>query len=230
MKRLLPLLIVLVLLSGCTSLPYQEEESLDQIRTALREVVQTASDRIEASLHAKMTLQTLLPPSSSYLLDQKQIPRLEEHLDLWYKQVITAFRKATIDMPKLLEFYIQELEIEAPLSVMQESDSSASALLLATYQDEIEIQIRIKLEEYLLASKETWLMLTDRYDIWSRAKALLGDESLPTLGPDPTDHLIKTFLSTYIDQLTNEELYLRTTPVFQGTGSFYEILNKKVQK
>ena len=230
MKRLFPLLIVLIILSGCSTLPNQKGESQDEIRTALREVVQTASERIEANMHSQMTLITLIPPSSSSLLDQKQIPRLAEHLELWSKQVITAFRGATIAMPALLKPYIEKLEIEDPLAVMQESDSSATPLLLASYQEDIEFEVRILLETYLMPSNETWEMLTDRYAIWSRAKELLGEESLPMLGNDATEHLIRTFLSTYLGQLTNEELYLRTTPVFQGTGSFYEILNKKVQQ
>jgi uncharacterized protein YceK len=230
MKRLFPLLIVLTILSGCSTLHKQKEPGLDEIRTALREVVQTASERIEANMHSQMTLSTLIPPSSSPLLDQKQIPRMEEHLGLWSKQVITAFRGATIAMPDLLRTYIEKLAIEDPRSVMQESDSSATALLLATYQEDIEGEARVMLEEYLLPSQETWKMLTDRYGIWSRSKTLLGEEALPTLGPDPSDHLIQIFLSAYLDQLTDEELYLRTTPVFQGTGSFYEILNKKVQR
>jgi len=230
MKRLFPLLIVLILLSGCSTLPKQKEEGLSEIRTALREVVQTASERIGANMHSEMSLITLIPPSSSSLLDQKQIPRLEEHLELWSKQVLTAFRVATIAMPGLLSPYIEKLEIEDPRAVMLESDSSATALLLAAYQKDIEGEVRLLLEVNLSASKETWEMLTDRYSIWSRSKALLGEESLPMLGGDPTDHLIQTFLSAYLEQLANEELYLRTTPVFQGTGSFYEILNKKVQR
>ncbi|HKL59522.1 MAG TPA: hypothetical protein VJ863_06475 [Sphaerochaeta sp.] len=229
MKRLLSLLIVLILLSGCSTLPKQKEESLSEIRTALREVVQTASERIEATMHSQMTLGTLIPPSSSSLLDQKQIPRLEEHLLLWSKQVITAFRGATIAMPGLLKPYIEKLTIEDPRSVMVQNDSSATALLLASYAEDIEEDVRSMLQGYLLDSGETWDMLADRYAIWSRSKVLLGEESLPALDSDPTDHLIQTFLSTYLDQLTNEELYLRTTPVFQGTGSFYEILNNKVQ-
>ncbi len=230
MKRLFSLLIVLIVLSGCSTLPNQSEESLDEIRTALREVVQTASERIEANMHSQMTLSTLIPPSSYSLLEQKQIPRLEEHLSLWSKQVIAAFRGATIAMPALLKPYIGRLEIEDPRSVMQESDSSSTALLLATYREDMESDVRFMLEQYLAASSETWQMLTDRYAIWSRSKGLLGEGSLPELGGDPTDHLYRTFLSAYLEQLTNEELYLRTTPVFQGTGSFYEILNKKVQQ
>jgi len=230
MKRLFPLLIVLILLSGCSTLPKQKEEGLFEIRTALREVVQTASERIEANMHSKMSVITLIQPSSSSLLDQNQIPRLEEHLELWSKQVLTAFRVATIAMPGLLSTYIEKLEIEDPRAVMQESDSSATALLLAAYQKDIEREVRLLLEEDLLASKETWEMLTDRYAIWSRSKALLGEENLPMLGGDPTDHLFQIFLTAYLEQLANEELYLRTTPVFQGTGSFYEILNKKVQR
>ncbi len=230
MKRLFPLLIVLTILSGCSTLHNQKETGLAEIRTALKEVVQTASERIEANMHSQMTLITLVPPSSSSLLEQKQIPRLEEHLDLWSKQVITAFRGATIAMPGLLNTYIERLVIEDPISVMQESDSSATPLLFATYQKDIERDVRSMLEELLLSSEETWRMLTDRYAIWSRSKTLLGEESLPLLGPDPTEHLIQIFLSAYLSELTKEELYLRTTPVFQGTGSFYEILNKKVQQ
>lgn len=230
MKRLFPLLIVLVILTGCSTLPKQNEESLDEIRTALREVVQTASERIEANMHSQMPLTSLIPPSSSSPLGQSQIPRLEEHLGLWSKQVITAYRSATIAMPQLLKPYLAMLEIENPVSVMQESDSSATALLLATYQQDIENDIQTMLREYLQPSTTTWEMLTDRYAIWSRSKALLGEDALPILGGDPTDHLIRTFLSSYLEQLTNEELYLRTTPVFKGTGSFYEILNKKAQQ
>jgi hypothetical protein len=155
---------------------------------------------------------------------------LEEHLGLWSKQVLTAFRVATIAMPGLLSAYIEKLEIEDPRAVMQESDSSSTALLLKIYQEDIEGEVRTMLGELLQASNVTWEMLTDRYAIWSRSKTLLGEASLPTLGGDPTDHLIQTFLTAYLDQLTNEELYLRTTPVFQGTGSYYEILNKKVQQ
>ncbi|MBI9095721.1 MAG: hypothetical protein JEY71_12665 [Sphaerochaeta sp.] len=230
MKRIFSLLIVLTLLSGCSTLHNQKEVGLDEIRTALREVVQTASERIEATMHAQMTLTTLIPPSSASLLEQKQIPRLEEHLELWSKQVITAFRGATIAMSGLLNAYIGRLVIVDPLSVMQESDSSGTALLLATYQKDIENEVRSMLKELLSPSEETYQMLTDRYAIWSRSKALLGEESLPPLGNDLTDHLIKIFLSSYLSELTKGELYLRTTPVFQGTGSFYEILNKKAQQ
>ena len=230
MKRLFPLLIVLLVLSGCSTLPKQKDEGLDEIRTALQEVMETASERIEATMHSQMTLMTLIPPSSYSLLEQKQIPRLEEHLELWAKQVLTAFRGATIAMPELLRTYMERLEIEDPLSVMRESDSSATALLLKTYQKDIESEVRLTLETQLQPSSETWQMLTDRYGIWSRSKALLGEAALPILGPDPTDHLFRTFLSAYLEQLTKEELYLRTTPVFQGTGSFYEILNNKVKQ
>ena len=230
MKRLFPLLIVLLMLSGCSTLPKQKTEGLDEVRTALREVVETASERIEATMHSQMTLMTLIPPSSSPLLEQKQIPRLEEHLELWAKQVLTAFRGVTIAMPQLLKTYMEKLEIEDPFSVMRESDSSATALLLKTYQKDIENDVRLTLEAQLLPSSETWQMLTDRYGIWSRSKALLGEAPLPILGPDPTDHLFRVFLSAYMGQLTKEELYLRTTPVFQGTGSFYEILNNKVKQ
>ncbi|MGB4405596.1 MAG: hypothetical protein WBI82_01920 [Sphaerochaeta sp.] len=230
MKRFFPLLILLTLLSGCSSLHNQKEVSPDEIRMALREVVQTASERIEATMHSKMTLTTLVPPSSASLLDQKQIPRLEEHLALWSRQVITAFRGATIAMSGLLSPYIGKLVIEDPRAVMQESDSSATALLLVTYQKEIEDDVRSMLEESLSSSNETYQMLTDRYAIWSRSKALLGEESLPPLGNDLTEHLIQVFLSSYLSELSKGELYLRTTPVFQGTGSFYEILNKKVQQ
>ncbi len=230
MKRLFPLLIVLVILSSCSSVPKQKEGDFEEIRTALREVVQTASERIEATMHSQMTLSTLIPPSSSALTDQKQIPRLQEHLSLWEKQVIAGFRGATIAMPGLLKPYIEKMEIEDPLSVMQASDNSSTLLLLDTYQKDIEGEVRSMLAEYLALSTETWEMLTDRYAIWSRAKVLLGEEALPTLGPDPADHLFVTFLSAYLGQLSDEELYLRTTPVFQGTGSFYEILNKKVQQ
>ena len=221
---------MLIMLSGCSNLPNQKEESLDEIRTALREVVQTSSERIEATMHSQMNLITLIPPSSSSLLDQKQVPRLEEHVSLWSKQVLSAFRVATIAMPGLLRPYIEKLEIEEPLAIMQESDSSATTLLLAAYKQDIEDEVRLMLEENLLDSKETWVLLTDRYAIWSRSKELLGSESLPPLGGDSTDHLIGIFLSAYLEQLANEELYLRTTPVFQGTGSLYEILNRKVQQ
>lgn len=221
---------MLILLSGCSTLPNQKDESLSVIRTALREVVQTASERIEANMHSQMTLTTLIPPSSSSLLDQNQIPRLEEHLELWSKQVITAFRVATIAMPGLLGPHMEKLEIEDPRAVMRESDSSATALLLAANGEDIEVEVRLMLEEGLLVSEQTWEMLTDRYAIWSRSKELLGEESLPALDSSPMDHLIKVFLSAYLGELANEELYLRTTPVFQGTGSLYEILNNKVQK
>jgi len=230
MKRLLLLLITLIILSGCATLPNQKEEREEEIRTALQEVVQTASERVEATLHSQMTLTMLVPPSSSPLLDQKQIPRLEEHLELWSRQVVAAFRQATIAMPQLLRPYIEALQIADPLAVMQSSDSSATALLVTTHQSEIEGEARVMLEAHLKASSQTWQMLSDRYAIWSRSRNLLGEEMLPRLGPEPTDHLIRIFLSAYLEQLTREELYLRTTPVFQGTGSFYEILNKKVQQ
>jgi len=178
---------------------------------------------------SQMSLMTMVPPSSLPLLEQKQIPRLEEHLELWSLQVIAAFRGATIAMPDLLRPFIEQLEIADPLSVMRQSDSSATELLARNHQQEIEDEVRSMLEGHLSTSSRTWEMLADRYAIWSRSKALLGEESLPSLGPDPKDHLIRIFLSAYLKELTREELYLRTTPVFQGTGSFYEILNKKVQ-
>ncbi len=230
MKRLFPLLIILIILSGCSTLPKQEEESLDEIRIALREVVQTASERVEANMHSQMALTTLIPPTSSSLLEQSQIPRLHEHLQTWSRQVLIAFRGATIAMPQLLRPHIERLEMENPRSVMQESDSSATTLLLATYGRDIENEVRSMLAEHLTLSNKTWDMLTDRYGIWSRSRQLLGEDALPMLGGDPTNHLIRTFLNSYLDQLSDEELYLRTTPVFQGTGSFYEILNKKVQQ
>lgn len=228
MKRFFPWLILLILLSGCSSLPHQKEESLSEIRTALREVVLSASERVEANIHSQMSLISMIPPSSSPLLDQKQIPRLEEHLQVWTRQVIAAFRQATIAMPQLLRPYIEKLEITDPLAVMQRSDSSATALLMENYQEDIEREIQVMLAGYLVPSMQTWEILTDRYAIWSRSKALLGEETLPILGPGPLDHLIRIFFSAYLEELTREELYLRTTPVFQGTGSFYEILNKKV--
>ncbi len=230
MKRFFPLLIILILLSGCSTLPKQKEESLSEIRTALREVVQTASERVEATMLSQMSLMTMVPPSSSPLLDQKQIPRLEEHLELWALQVVAAFRGATIAMPHLLRSFIEQLPIADPVAVMRQSDSSATELLVEKYQEEIEGEVHSMLAEHLAESSKTWEMLTDRYAIWSRSKALLGEEGLPALGPDPQDHLIRIFLSAYLEELTREELYLRTTPVFQGTGSFYEILNKKVQQ
>lgn len=135
---MLLLLITLTILSGCATLPNQKEEREEEIRRALQEVVQTASERVEATLHSQMTLTMLVPPSSSPLLDQKQIPRLEEHLELWSRQVVAAFRQATIAMPQLLRPYIEALQIADPLAVMQSSDSSATALLVTTHQSEIE--------------------------------------------------------------------------------------------
>lgn len=220
---------MLILLSGCSTLPKQQVESQEEIRTALREVVQTASERVEATMLSQMSLMTMVPPSSSPLLEQKQIPRLEEHLELWSQQVVAAFRQATIAMPNLLRPFIEQLEIADPLSVMRQGDTSATELLAKNHQQEIEDEVRSMLEGHLSTSSRTWEMLADRYAIWSRAKALLGEESLPSLGPGPQDHLIRIFLSAYLQELKREELYLRTTPVFQGTGSFYEILNRKVQ-
>lgn len=220
---------MLIFLSGCSTLPNQKEVGQEEIRTALREVVRSASERVEATTHSQMNLMTLIPPSSSPLLYQKQIPRLDEHLQLWARQVVAAFRQGTIAMPQVLRPYIDSLEIADPQAVMLRSDSSAAELLMDTYREEIEEEVRSMLEEHLWSGTQTWRMLTDRYAIWSRSKVLLGEEALPILGPDPLDHLIRTFLSSYLQALGREELYLRTTPVFQGTGSFYEILSKKAQ-
>lgn len=163
------------------------------------------------------------------LLEQKQIPRLDEHLQLWTRQVVAAFRQGTIAMPLVLKPYIEKLVIADPQAVMLRSDSSATGLLADTYHKEIEAEVRSMLAGYLKGSTLTWQMLTDRYGIWSRSKVLLGEEPLPILGPDPQEHLVRIFFTTYLETLAREELNLRTTPVFQGTGSFYEILNKKAQ-
>ncbi len=230
MKKYFGLLFILMLLSSCSTLPNQKGVSQEEIRTALREVVLTASERVEATLLSQIPLQTMVPPSSTPLLEQQQIPRLPEHLQTWATQVVAAFRGATIAMPKLLRPYIEKLEFPDPQAIMLASDSSATELLEAKYRQDIEQEVRSILEELLAPSMQTWWMLTDRYAIWSRSKALLGEEALPPLGPDPLDHLIGIFLSSYQDGLAREELYLRTTPVFQGAGSFYEILNQKVRQ
>ncbi len=229
MKRFFPLLAILIFLSGCSTLPNQKEGGQEEIRTALREVVQSASERVEATTYSQMTLLMMLPPSSSPLLEQKQIPRLDEHLQLWTRQVVAAFRQGTIAMPLVLKPYIEKLVIADPQAVMLRSDSSATGLLADTYHKEIEAEVRSMLAGYLKGSTLTWQMLTDRYGIWSRSKVLLGEEPLPILGPDPQEHLVRIFFTTYLETLAREELNLRTTPVFQGTGSFYEILNKKAQ-
>lgn len=229
MKRYLPLLILLLLISGCSTLPKHKEQNLEEISTALREVVVTASERIEAGLHAQTSLITLVPPSSSPLLDQAQIPRLDEHLQLWSKQVLAAFRQATIAMPALLKPYIEAMEFDNPIATRKLSESSASEALETQFRSEIEHDTRLMLGSYLSESKGTWELLTDRYAIWSRAKTLLGEQALPALGGDPDDYLVGLFLSTYRDQLAKEETYLRTTPVFQGTGSFYELLNQRAE-
>lgn len=226
---IIPLLIVPLVFSSCTSFSTLKEQNVSEVRTALENVIQTASERIEATMHAQLSLEELIPSSSQPLLLQKDIPRLDEHLMSWKAQVLSAFRGATIAMPSLLETFRLRLVIEDPLALMRQSDTSATALLNSQFGPAIEKASKELLAIHLQESNATWQMLTDRYGIWSRTHALVGQESLPELDDNITDHLFKTFFTSYWDELTKEELYLRTTPVFQGTGSFYELLNKKVQ-
>ena len=229
MKRYIPLLLFLFLLSGCATSLGQQDDSAEQVRIALQEVVVTASESIEANLHANFELSQLVPSSSVHLLQQTQIPRLQEHLEIWEQQVLTAFRKTTLGMPELLAPYINNLTIEDPIAVMKKSDSSASDLLVEQHGQAIYEEIQRLLSSNLTESTLTWNHLRDRYSIWVDGMVLLGKPRLQNIEEDPLEHLSLIFAQAYAEQLTKEEIYLRTTPDFKGTGSLYEILQQDAQ-
>lgn len=226
MKRYIPLLLLLVLLTGCATTQGQQEDRTEQVRSALLEVLMIASESIEANLHADFQLSQLLPPDSVDLLQQTQIPRLQEHLEIWKQQVLLSFRKATLELPELLVPYINNLTIEDPIAIMKESNSSASDLLVERYGQEIYEEIQNLLSLHLTESMQTWDFIRDRYSIWVEGMVLLGKPRLSDIDENPSFHLSLLFAQTFAEQLTKEEIYLRTTPDFQGTGSLYETLQQ----
>ncbi|WP_155816651.1 hypothetical protein [Sphaerochaeta pleomorpha] len=229
MKRCMVIVLSIVVLVGCKSTSTQTENKTQQLQNALLTAVTEASESVPATLHASLQTKDLLPPESLVLLEQKQIPRLDEYLKVWQQQVILAFRKTTIKIPDLLKPYIEQLQINNPQQLLRSSNSSVSALLNAQFGIQIIGSVQLLLANELTESQKTYEAIYDRYSIWSKGKGLLGEEALPQIAKFPTAHLATIFVELYLKQLSQEESDIRTTPVPQGTGSVYEIFQQELQ-
>lgn len=229
MKRFMFIVLSIVLLVGCKSTSIQSENKTQQLQDALLAAVTEASESVPATLHASLQTKDLLPNESLVLLEQKQIPRLEEYLNVWQQQVLFAFRRTTIKIPDLLKPYIEQLQIDNPEQLLRSSNSSVSALLNDQFGNLITGSVQLLLVDELSESQKTYETIYDRYSIWSKGLELLGKEALPRIAKFPTAHLATIFVELYLKQLAQEESDIRTTPVPQGTGSVYEIFQQELQ-
>jgi hypothetical protein len=228
MKRFLPILLLTLMLVGCTSLSQDPEKRAEQLREAMVAAVTEASEAVPATLYESLPTIDLLPEQSRPLLYQSEIPLLQENLELWRTQVIQAFRRTSISFPDLLKPYIAKLEIEDPEATLRSSDDSVSALLSEQFGNQIVGSMQLLLAEELAESQETYDSIYDRYSIWSDSLELLGEPPLETIARFPTAHLATLFVQIYLDRLAAEESAIRTTPVPQGTGSVYEIFQQEL--
>jgi hypothetical protein len=223
------IVLSIMLLVGCKSITTQSENKTEQLRSALITAVTEASEAVPATLHATLQTKDLLPQESLVLLDQKQIPRLDEHLLVWQQQVILAFRKTTIQIPDLLKPYIEQLVLDNPEQLLRLSNSSITDLLDKQFGSQIIGSVQLLLAEELADSQKTYETIYDRYSIWSKGKEILNEDPLPQIAKFPTAHLATIFVELYVKQLAQEESDIRTTPVPQGTGSVYEIFQQELQ-
>lgn len=229
MKRILPFLLILTVLSACTSTQTGQRVTEEEASTALLEVLRLSAHTVETNLYDQYTLLMLLPPEVQHFPPFSEIPRFLELLYTWETQVKQAFRAVMLEMPTLIETASSNIVFTDSLTLITSSNSSASETLAAQQGEGLQEHVRTLLQTNLLPSEATWALINDRYNLWAKANGLWGTANLSQVEADPLRYLEQAFITTYQKQLSAAEATLRTTPVPRGAGSSLEIFQQGKQ-
>ncbi len=228
MKRfpICALLLLILLLVGCSSTKQRQEVDATAVEQALISVVKLASQSVDANLFSSMG-QRILPAEAIVLSQRSEIPLFLERLDLYKAEVLQAYRQTILEAPTLVaESLARVVWIESP-KILQAGNQSATEELLKQQGPALRESLEAVLRRELASSRQNWDMLLDRYSIWQRGTEAWTLEALTGVTVDPLEHQIEFFLSVYLRQLAFQEQQLRTTPVIRGSGSFLEIFQQE---
>ncbi|MGE4455005.1 MAG: hypothetical protein AB7D92_10775 [Sphaerochaeta sp.] len=229
-KPLIPLvMIIVVLLMGCTTTNREEGVSALEAENALREVIVLASQAIDANLFNTVEVEVLLPEEAKHFSTLQEIPLFLDHLESWQEEVLQALRVVLVQTPALLETYMHQVAWEHPQAALIQGDQSASRELRKQQGEAIKEEITVRLQDALKPSNEIWDLLLERYGIWQKGTLLWGERELEEVNTTPLEHLSTLFLETYYEELANQEERLRTTPVPKGSGSLLELFQQDVK-
>ncbi len=217
------LLLLALLLGGCTTTEKPTTITEEQAHGALVEVLRLARSALDGSALGSLPLSALLTEEQAHILDLDEIPLLRQRLELWGSAVNEAYRSTTRLMGEQLEALLDSLVIEDARQVVLSTRISATSLLKEQKSAEITEAAAALLSLALEESRGIWDTLHERYEIWSRSRALLEKETLPPLTGDPFEQLLTRFVDGYLLELEREEMLLRTTPVVKGSGSILEV-------
>ncbi|NCC64496.1 MAG: hypothetical protein EOM15_07555, partial [Spirochaetia bacterium] len=131
MKRfpICALLLLILLLVGCSSTKQRQEVDATAVEQALISVVKLASQSVDANLFSSMG-QRILPAEAIVLSQRSEIPLFLERLDLYKAEVLQAYRQTILEAPTLVaESLARVVWIESP-KILQAGNQSATEELL----------------------------------------------------------------------------------------------------
>jgi hypothetical protein len=229
MKRRFPLLLILlVALSGCSSMRTEDADVVrEQRQTALRNALSQATDKVPVTLFATTTTATFLTSSSQPLLTMTEIPLLQHYLGTYRTLCQNAFRATLLSMPDEVKGIAQTMGIPDPKAVIDRRDDSMTELLATTAATPLKEAISKHLETELADAQAMLGRILTMYRIWDTGKQHVGEKALPEVSEPTLQAYTDLFFDRYIASLRTQEIDVRTTPRLVGSGSLYEFFAKE---
>lgn len=228
MKRLFPLLLILVVLTGCSSVRTEDADAVrEQRQTALQNALSQAADKVPATLFSTTSTATFLTTNAQPLLSITEIPLLQQNLDTYRSLCQNAFRATLLSMPDVVKGIVQTMHITDPKAVIDRRDDSMTELLATTYATPLKEAISKHLETELADAQAMLGRILTMYRIWDTGKQHVGEKALPEVSEPTLQAYTDLFFDRYIASLRTQEIDVRTTPRLVGSGSLYEFFAKE---
>jgi hypothetical protein len=239
-KRILSLLLVLFIFSGCAELlkvlqsagegPLTETEVINGLKEALSTGARNSADRLskENGYYGDALIKILLPDEARIIVDNiSRIPGGDRLVEDVILRINRAAEDAAKEVAPIFVSSIKQMTIKDAFNILNGADNAATNYLRSTTYDELYALYKPKIQASTekaivgnISTKDSWITLTTRWN--TVANSIAGKiANLKPVNTDLDDFLTNKALYGVFLKVEGEELKIRkevsarVTPLLQ---------------
>lgn len=221
MKKLRVLSVVLLcsfMMCSCmtfrntfTTPTYKGEYTAAEANAALHKTIERAVDSTNTRFFQRLSNYDFIPHYYTAIAEkQTNIPGMKKLIELWNNNVGEVLLQNSETITTAVLSYAKDLIFEDAKTMVQESDTSASILLVNTYFEDL----RVLLNKVFDGLDESKLEnIVKQYNAWIGSQNYVNKSNLPTLEiVDCKESIVDMAIEYYTETLMMYEELYRTTP------------------
>ncbi len=215
-KRFVPLLLIVIVLSACSSTK-EVLPSPQEILNAQQAVVLMLEMNVESATESFIslwnpTVTDLIPETFSQLLAlQDEVPGLKYYIDGYVQAIKGDVREMVKEIPGFLEKeLLPSINIEEPFSLIRGSSDAITRFFASHYSEELESWLTRLIEQKSHKGLKAWDTLIRHYNIYVEGVGRLTQEEAVLLEGNPSQTITITIIRQLIESMKAQEALVRS--------------------